>query len=130
MPRIGSLVVVDTRVWLTRCEPSRAVAWGAVARIGNRAVIDARAGGVASSYLGKTAGTTWVRCRKCVPPAPIRAASLSHFVDRTHIAIYPPFAIVSHLAIFVNTICVNIAGCNEISIAKCVQSGYNDCRMQ
>ena len=44
MPRIGGLVVVDTWVRLTRCEPGREVTWGAGARIGNRTGFDAWAG--------------------------------------------------------------------------------------
>lgn len=39
-------------------------------------------------------------------------------------------AIIVPSALFVNPICVNNADCNEIAIAECMESGYNDCRLQ
>ena len=37
-----------------------------------------------STYLGKTAEATWVRCLGCIPSASMRAASLSHLKNRKH----------------------------------------------
>ena len=73
------LVVPGRRgAWWTRCARSRVVIWGAAARNGSRVDIQPWQGRSASTYLGRTAGATWVRYLGCVPPATMRAASLSH----------------------------------------------------
>lgn len=97
-------------------------------------VVHAWAGVCASTYLGKTAGATWVRCLECIPPASMRAASLSHLEDcnsgALQFALYPLVAILAFCAQSVNSKCVNNAVCNEIVIAKSIENGYNDCRLQ
>ena len=52
--------------------------WEGSARIVSRLVVDAWVGVFASTYLGKTAEATWVRCLGGAPSASMRAASLSH----------------------------------------------------
>ena len=55
---------------------------GAAARNRSRAVIVTWAGVSGSTDLGKTAGATWVHYLGCIPPASMRAASLSHIRDQ------------------------------------------------
>ena len=67
-----------------------------------------------------------------VPSAPMRAASLSHLkaIGALHIALSFLLAMVSLIAVVVNSFCVIIAICNEIVIANSIETGYNDCRLQ
>ena len=62
----------------TRCERHRVDAGSFVARIGSQAKISTWLGVATTTYLGKTAGATWVHRLGRVPPASMRAASLSH----------------------------------------------------
>lgn len=73
----------DRRTWgrgprHTRCERQRAEAGSFAARIEAWADAVTWSGLAASTYLVRTAGGTWVRYLGRVPPAPIRAASLSY----------------------------------------------------
>lgn len=67
-----------------------------------------------------------------VPSAPMRAASLSHLkaFGSLQIAYILLFAMVPQFVDIVNSFCRYIAICNEIVIAKYIETGYNNCRLQ
>ena len=65
-----------------------------------------------------------------LPCEPLRSRiSVSHLVT-SQFAFCFLSAILSLIATIVNSICENNAICNEIVIASCIGSGYNDCRLQ
>lgn len=59
-----------------------------------------------------------------------RFALASRSLSCTQLAFSLLFAILSPSASLVNSICVFYAVCNEIVIASCIGSGYNNCRLQ